>query len=93
MLKQTVFPIDPSRLTEGLDHLNVEGEMEADFVSFKGSAEHWWIRKALDLPTKCWLLHSSKILVLLGIRELINARKASQGSSSRLPRQQGCWVL
>jgi hypothetical protein len=28
-----------------------EEEMEADLVSFKGSAEHWWIHQALDLRT------------------------------------------
>ena len=39
------------------------------------------------------MLHSSKIPLLLEIRELIKAKKASQGSSSRLPKQQDCFVL
>ena len=93
MVKQTLLAIDPYGFAEGLEHLNLEEEMEADLVSFKGSAEHVWIHQALGLPTKWWVLHSSKIPLLLEIRELIKAKKASQGSSSRLPQQQGCLVL
>ena len=83
MVKQTLLAIDPYGLAEGLEHLNLEEEMQADLVSFKGSAEHWWIHQALGLPTTWWVLHSSKIPLLLVIRDIIKAKKASQGQSSR----------
>ena len=50
MVKQTLTVIDPG-LAEGLEGLALE-EMEAGLVSFKSSAEHWWIHQALDLPLK-----------------------------------------
>ena len=78
MVKQTLHAIDPYGLAESLEHLNLEEEMEADLVSFKGSAEHWWIHQALDLPTKWWVLHNNKISLLLEMRELIKTNKASQ---------------
>jgi len=58
-----------------------------------GSAEHWWIHQALDLPTKWWVLRSNKIPLLIEIRELIKAEKASQENSNRLPKQQGFFAL
>ena len=87
-VKQTLFVIDPG-LADGLEGLALE-EMEADLVSFKSSAEHGWIHQALDLPSKWWLLHSSKIPLLLQIRELRKAKK--KASSRRLPKQSDCLV-
>ena len=72
--------------TEGL-----EEEMEADLVSFKGSAEHWWIHQALGLPTKWWVLHSSNIAVFWEICELIKAN--NKASSSCRPKHPDCLVL
>ena len=75
--------IDPG-LAEGLEGLALE-DMEADLLSFKSSAEHWWIHQALGLPSKWWVLRNNKIPLLLEIRELIKANK--KASSSRLPKQ------
>ena len=52
MAQPTLLATDPYGLAEGLEHLNLEEEMDADLVSFKGSAEHWWTQQALDLLTK-----------------------------------------
>ena len=93
VVKQTLRTIDPYELAENLEHFNSEEMVEADLVSFKATAEHWWIHQALTLPNKWWVLHSSKIPLLLEIRELIKAKKASQGSSSRLPKQPDSLVL
>ena len=61
MVKQTLLAIDPYGLAEGLEHLNLEEEMEADLASFEGSSEDWWIHQALDLPTKRWVLRNNNI--------------------------------
>ena len=60
-------------------------------MPFKLCAEQRWIHQALDLPSKWWVLHSSKIPLLLEIRELIKAM--NKASSSRLPKQTDCLVL
>ena len=91
MVKQTLIGIGSYGLAEGLDHLNLEEETEADLVSFKGSAEHWWTHQALDLPSKSWVLHNNKIPLILRIRERANAKQ--KAAPSRLPKQPDCLVL
>ena len=76
-------------MAESLETLALE-EMEADLVSFNSCAEHWWIHQVLDLPSKWWVLRSSKTTLLLEIRELVKAKNKT--SSSRLPKQADCLV-
>ncbi len=78
MVNQTLLAIGPYGLAEDLEHVNLEEDMEADMVSFKGSARHCWIHQALALPTKWWVLRNNHIPLLLEMRELVKATRAIQ---------------
>ena len=93
VVKETMPVVDPYQMAGDFGHLNLEEDLEVDLVSLKASADVLWLRKALDLPHRWWLLKSSQLPLLQEIKYLIKAKKPSQGSSSRLPKQQSCLEL
>ena len=79
VVKETMPIIDPYQLVGDFEHLSLEEDLEVDLVSFKASADVLWLRKALELPHRWWLLKSSQLPLLQEIKELIKAKKLNHG--------------
>jgi len=95
VVEETHPVLDPHNLGAELEFLDVDDSLEVSLVSLKATGNLVWLEKALSLPARWWVKHSSKIPLLKEIREVIKDKKPSpsQGSKSRLPREPSALVI